>query len=179
MRRINLFLVIGILVTFVLHALMGSFKLLGAEANTMTVMARICITLVGAHVVLTTVLTVQTLLTIHRSGKGYFKKNLMFWARRISGFALLIPLVMHVLIFRGTGDEAYRLVFFHSGRMISQLLMAATLALHVLINIKPLFTGLGAKHPRILSADVCFVLAVILLLASAAFCVYYLRWMAH
>lgn len=179
MRRLNTFLVIGILLTFLVHAVMSSFRLLGAAVSTATAAAWLCIGLVSVHVVLTTILTVRTLVTIHRSGKGFFKDNWLFWARRISGFALLIPLVMHLLIFRGTGEEAYRLVFFHSGRLISQILLIACLALHILTNLRPMLIGLGIKHPRILSADVCFVLSVVLLLACIAFCVYYLRWMAY
>ena len=84
---------------------------------------------------------------------------------------------MHLLIFSGTGDEAYRLVFFHSGRLISQILLIAALALHILTNIRPALIGLGIKAGRLLSADICFVLSAVLLLCCCAFCVYYLRWM--
>ena len=179
MRRFNLLLVIGILLTFLLHAVMSSFRLLGADANTMTWAAWLCVGLVSLHVAVTAILTVRTLRAIHQSGKSYFRENTLFWARRISGFALLIPLVMHILIFPGTGEEAYRLVLFHSGRFLSQLLMVVCLALHVLTNLRPMFIGLGVRHPKLLSADGCLVLSVVLLLACTAFCVYYLRWMAY
>lgn len=178
MRRINVFIVIAIMAAFIFHAVSGSIRLFGADAGSPRTFASICITLVGIHIVITTILTLRTLLTIKKSGKGYFRENLLFWARRISGFALLIPLVMHVLIFSNAGEEAFRLVFFHSGRLISQILMVAALALHTLTNIHPLLIGLGAKHHRVLSADLLFIISVFLFFCCGAFCVYYLRWMA-
>ena len=178
MRRINIFVVTGIMIAFVFHAISGSIRLFGADAGSPLISAWICMFLVGVHVIITAILTVRTLLTIKKSGKGYFRENLLFWARRISGFALLIPLVMHLFVFSGTGDEAYRLVFFHSGRLISQILMVVALGLHILTNVHPLLIGLGVKHHGVLSADSLFVLTVFLLFCCGAFCVYYLRWMA-
>lgn len=178
MRRINIFVVIGIIAAFIFHAVSGSMRLFGADAGSPQISAWICITLVAIHVIITAVLTAKTLISIKKSGKSYFRENLLFWARRISGFALLIPLVMHVMIFSGIGDEAYRLVFFHSGRLISQILMVVALGLHILTNVHPLLIGLGVKHHGVLSADSLFVLTVFLLFCCGAFCVYYLRWMA-
>ena len=103
----------------------------------------------------------------------------MFWARRISGFAIIIPLVMHVVIFTGTTNgEMYRLVVFDIGRLISQLLFAATLLLHLVINLNPLLMGMGVRQHKGLSGDLCFVLSVVLLLASVGFLIYYFRWVS-
>ena len=179
MRRINIFVVTGIMIAFVFHAISGSIRLFGADAGSPLISAWICMFLVGVHVIITAILTVRTLLTIKKSGKGYFRENLLFWARRISGFALLIPLVMHLFVFSGTGDEAYRLVLFNSGRLISQILLAAVLAFHILTNIHPFLVGIGVKEHKIISADMLFVVSVFLLFCCGAFCVYYLRWMAY
>ena len=176
MRRVNTFLVIGIILSFLFHSISGSIRLFGADAGSPKLTARLCIALVAVHVIITLILTVKTIISIRKSGKSYFKENKLFWTRRISGFALLIPLVMHLLIFKGTGDEAYRLVYFHSGRLISQLLLAACLALHVITNIRPMLIGMGLKERGLLSADICFVLSVVLLFCCCAFCIYFLRW---
>lgn len=178
MRRINTFVIIGIMITFIFHAVSGSIRLFGADAGSPLTSAWICLALVVIHIIITIILTAKTLISIKKSGKGYFRENLLFWARRISGFALLIPLVMHLFIFSGTGDEAYRLVLFNSGRLISQILLAAALALHILTNIHPLLIGMGIKHHKVISADMLFVVSVFLLFCCCAFCVYYLRWMA-
>lgn len=177
MRRVNIFLVIGIILSFLFHSLSGSIRLFGADAGSPKITAYICLAFAGLHFIITTILTVRTLTAIHKSGKSYFRENKLFWTRRITGFVLIIPLLMHLLIFSGTGDEAYRLVFFHSGRLISQILLIAALALHILTNIRPALIGLGIKAGRLLSADICFVLSAVLLLCCCAFCVYYLRWM--
>ncbi len=177
MRRLNTFLVIGIILSFLFHAVSGSIRLFGADAGSPKTAAMLCIALVVLHVVITAVLTAKTLKAMRKSGKGYFRENKLFWTRRISGAALLIPLVMHLLVFSGTGGETYRLVFFHSGRLTAQILLIACLALHLLTNIRPLLIGMGVRSRSLLSADICFVLSVVLLLCCCAFCVYYIRWM--
>ena len=179
MRRLNTFLVIGIILSFLFHAVSGSIRLFGADAGYPKTAAMLCIALVVLHVVITAVLTAKTLKAMRKSGKGYFRENKLFWTRRISGAALLIPLVMHLLVFSGTGDEAYRLVLFNSGRLISQILLAAVLAFHILTNIHPFLVGIGVKEHKIISADMLFVVSVFLLFCCGAFCVYYLRWMAY
>ena len=178
MRRLNLFLVVGMLVTFLAHAVMGALQLSGANANTLKPLAWVCVGLTAAHIVVSAVLTVQTLYACKKSGTGYFRNNRMFWAKRITGLTIVIPLVMHLMIFHSAGEDAFRLQVFTAGRMISQILLVVTIALHVLINIKPLLTGFGVKEHRMFAGDIIFVLSIILLLLAAAFAVYYLRWTA-
>ena len=178
LRMINFFAVAGILVSFLIHSISGSVRLFGAQGISPKISARICMLFVVVHVIVSAILTVKTVKTIRKSGKSYFGENKLFWARRISGFALLIPLVMHLLIFRGTGDDAYRLVFFDTGRLISQILLVACLALHIILNIRPLFIGVGVKRRGAIAADIGLVLAVLLLLCCCAFCFYWLRWVA-
>lgn len=178
MRKLNLFLVVGMLVTFLAHAVMGALQLSGANTNTLKPLAWVCVGLITAHIVVSAGLTIQTLYACKKSGTGYFRNNLMFWAKRITGLAIVIPLVMHLMIFHSESGDAFRLQVFTSGRMISQILFVAAIALHVLLNIKPLLTGFGVKENRAFSGDIIFVLSVVLLLLAAAFVVYYLRWTA-
>lgn len=178
MRKLNLFIVVGMLVTFLVHAVMGALQLSGANANTLKSLAWVCVGLITAHIVVSVVLTIQTLYACKKSGTGYFRNNLMFWAKRITGFTIVIPLVMHLMIFHSESGDAFRLQVFTSGRMISQILLVVTIALHVMINIKPLLTGFGVKENRAFAGDIIFVLSVVLLLLAAAFVVYYLRWTA-
>lgn len=178
MRKLNMFLVVGMLVTFLAHAVMGALQLSGANTNTLKPLAWVCVGLMTAHIVVSAGLTIQTLYACKKSGTGYFRNNLMFWAKRITGLAIVIPLVMHLMIFHSESGDAFRLQVFTSGRMISQILFVAAIALHVLLNIKPLLTGFGVKENRAFSGDIIFVLSVVLLLLAAAFVVYYLRWTA-
>ena len=95
MRKLNIIVIVGILLTVLCHILIGSFMLLGADNTIPKVLSRTALTLTGIHAVISSVLTVKTLRIRKKAGAGYFKENLMFWARRISGFAIIIPLVMH------------------------------------------------------------------------------------
>ena len=178
MRKLNMFLVIGILVTFILHGVGGALRLAGASAGTMTAAAWCCVGLITAHVIVTVILTVQTLQARRRSGAGYFRENKLFWARRISGLVILIPLIMHLTIFRTGSGAAFRLTVFTTGKLISQILLVLAIALHVLTNIKPALISFGVRDTKAFRVDLLFILSVILLLFGAAFVVYYLRWMA-
>lgn len=179
MRRLNLCLVFGMLVTFLIHGIFGALQIAGADADALKTVAWICLAFVAAHIAVTTVLTVRTLRARRLSGAGYFKDNLLFWIRRISGFSILIPLVMHLLIFRAGNAEAYRLQVFTVGRMLSQILLVATIALHVLTNIKPVMIALGLKGRRAYALDAMLILSILLLLFAVAFAIYYVRWAAN
>ena len=170
--------VIGMFATFLLHAVMGSVRLLGGNADSMKAVARICIVFVFVHVVLTGVMTVRTLIACKRSGTGYFRQNKLFWARRISGLAILIPLVMHLFIFTNASADNVRLGVFTTGRMISQVLLVLTIALHIITNAKPALITLGIRNLRKFTFDILFIISVLMLFFAAAFVVYYFRWMA-
>lgn len=178
MRRFNMFLVAGMLLTFLLHAIMGSLQLVGAGSGAMKTVAWVLVGFITAHVIVTTILTVQSLHARRLSGAGYFKDNALFWARRISGFLIIIPLIMHLAIFNASNAEVYRLQEFTTGRMISQILLVAAIALHVLTNVKPALISYGVKGEKRVAADVWVILSVLLLLFTLAFVIYYLRWIA-
>ena len=178
MRKLNMFLVSGMLVTFLIHSIMGSLQLAGANADAMKNVAWVMVGFISAHVIVTSVLTFQSLKARKLSGAGYFKDNLLFWTRRISGFAVIIPLILHLVIFRASNAEVYRLQVFTAGRMISQILLVAAIALHVLTNIRPALISFGVKGTRPVAVDIIFILSVLLILFAAAFVIYYLRWAA-
>ena len=70
-----MFLVIGMLLTFIAHAVMGAFKLFGTNADALKPVAWICFCFIIAHVIVTSVLTYQSLYARKKSGAGYFKEN--------------------------------------------------------------------------------------------------------
>ena len=179
MRRLNLVLIAGMLCGFLAHAIMGALQLAGADADTLKNVGWVTIGLVCAHIAVTMILMAQTLYARYRSGVGYFKGNGMFWARRISGFAIIIPLIMHLVIFDASGSGAYRLQVFTAGRMISQVLLVAAIALHVFINLRPALISVGVSGHKAIRTDLLVILSVLLLLFAIAFLVYYLRWMAY
>ncbi len=172
-----MYLIIGMMITFIVHGVMGSMKLMGADADALKPIAFLCLVFICLHIIVTCALTFETLRARKLSGAGYFKENLIFHARRISGFTTLIPLVMHLFIFSGTNNNgAFRLVEFTSGRLASQIILVAAAAFHVLTNIEPVMISFGVKSTKAFSHDAMFVISVILLLFCTAFAVYYFRW---
>ena len=178
MRKANMAAVAGMLVTFLLHGIFGSIRLLGGSADTLKIVARVCVGFVMVHVILTGIMTAQTLIAWRKSGTGYFRQNKLFWARRISGFAIIIPLIMHIVIFSPSNKDVIRLSVFTTGRLISQVLLVLSIALHVITNVKPALITLGIRNLKKFAFDILFVLSVLMLFFAIAFLIYYLRWIA-
>ena len=63
MRKLNIIVIVGILLTVLCHILIGSFMLLGADNTIPEVLSRTALTLTGIHAVISSVLTVKTLKT--------------------------------------------------------------------------------------------------------------------
>lgn len=176
LRKLNVFTVLGMLLCFAAHGIMGSLKLMGADTSALKAAAWAGLCFIAAHIVITSILTEQTLYALKRSGAGYFRNNLLFWARRISGFAIVIPLAVHLFIFRSGDTSAFRLQPFTSPVLVFHILMIVTIAFHVITNIRPLLISLGVKDRKAFSADMLFIISVLMLIFTAAFSVYYMRW---
>ncbi len=179
MRKQNAVLSMVILALFLFHAIVGAFQLTGLIPGGMRIMkiaAWVLAVLIAVHFVIGSKLTADTLKAQKKAGTAYLKENRLFWTRRVSGFAIMIFIVFHILIFLGSNDGAYRLNLFEGAQLISQILLVISAAVHVVTNIKPLMIALGAKSYRVFLTDVLFVLSVLLLFMGFAFVVYYLRW---
>lgn len=176
MRKWNGVITALVLVLFMIHGIMGSFQLMGAASTAMKGAAWAAVVLVLIHAAISTKLTIDTLRTVRKTGAPYIRQNLLFWARRLSGFVLLILLVFHMTAFADRGGAAYRLKPFNTGRLVTQLLMAAVLAVHLISNIKPALITFGIKGLRKKTGHLLFALSVLLLFMTAALIIYYIRW---
>ena len=143
MRKLNTILSVLLLVIFLLHGIMGSFMLLGIGSNAGKILAWVGVAVLAVHAGIGIILTVQTLRVEKNSPNHYRKQNAMFWARRASGFAILILMFFHIGLFGGVQDGAYILFPFTTVKLIAQLLLIASLAVHLMINIRPLLVSLG------------------------------------
>ena len=154
------------------------FGMIGGGSQQMTVLSYLLTGLVLAHVVIGFVLTGRTLKARRRAGRGYFKENRLFWIRRISGFALMLFIIVHMLQFMNiSAGQGVRLQLFDGPALAGQLLLAVCLLVHLLSNITPLTLALGLSDRADTKTDVMIVLAVLLFLAGAGFIIYYLRWL--
>lgn len=180
MRKINTAVTIIIMILFLVHAIAGIFQLTDISpggAAWLSIVSWALVVAIAAHIVMATVLTVQTLKGAKKAGKFYAKENRLFLTRRVSGFAVLIFIVCHVVIFMGkSGGGVFRLHNFGAAELTLAILLVITLALHVITNINPLFISFGIRGGKLYVRDVFYILAIILLLAAIAFLIYYLRW---
>ena len=85
-------------------------------------------------------------------------------------------ILFHVTAFSSPSDAGYRLKWFDTGRLISQILLTASIAIHVISNVKPALITFGVRRARRYEGDILFVITVLLIFMAAAFVVYYLRW---
>lgn len=169
-----------ILVLFLIHGIAGGFQLMGiipGGSNVLSVFAYILMGVITVHMVISLWLTGKSLSAMKRSGVSYGRENFLFWARRISGLAVMIFVFFHLAIFNVNSDGAYRLTEFDTLKLLTQILMVISLLIHVLTNIKPLWIGLGLKPGfKEYLKDILFVLSIVLLFMGIAFVIYYIRW---
>lgn len=179
MRRVNAWLGVAIIVLFLVHGIAGGYQLAGilpGGNQVLTVLAWVLVALVVAHVVIGTILTVQSVRASRVGGKVYAKENAAFIVRRVSGFAILIFLVAHVVIFYGDySSGSYRLSLFEGPQLVLSICLVVSLAVHILSNIKPLFIGLGVNQ-KSRRTDLVIILAVVLVFCAVMFAVYFYRW---
>ena len=179
MRKINAFVSALILLLFLIHGITGAFQLTGimqGGSGVRTVLSWVMTGLVLIHVVIGIVLTVQTLRSLKRSGASYFRENTEFWIRRISGFAMMLLIIFHVIVFTGESGEAFRLTAFGWLQLAAHFLLLLAILVHISVNIKPLLISFGIGGGRIYIKDILLVLSVILAVCAAAFIIYYIRW---
>lgn len=179
LRRINAWLGAAIIVLFLVHGIAGGYQLAGilpGGNQVLTVLAWVLVALVAAHVAIGTVLTVRSVRASRAAGKLYAKENAAFIVRRVSGFAILVFLVAHVILFYGDySSGSYRLNLFEGPQLVLSICLVISLAVHILSNVRPLFIGLGADQ-KSRRNDLIVILAVVLVFCAVMFAVYYYRW---
>ena len=175
MRRVNAILSMIILVLFLIHGVLGAFNLMGSNV-TSKVLAWVMTGLIGLHAVIGVILTIQTLSAQKKAGVSYRKENRIFWARRISGYVIMILIFFHITAF--TLSSTGTLPEFHLFRLLTQLLLVIAIAFHVLSNVKPMLIALGIKKLKPKAGDLLFWISLLWLVMAVGFVIYYLRWNA-
>lgn len=178
-RKCNAVISLAIIVLLLVHAITGAFKMMGfisGAGGVSRVLTWIMAGLVCVHALIGIKLTWDTIRSGRMSGVTYAGENKVFWARRVSGFAIMVFVIYHVMIFAGKGGETFRLNAFGNPQLVGSILLVASVLVHILTNIRPLMIALGAGRLRKLLLDILFAMAIVLLFCAAAFVVYYLRW---
>ena len=176
MRKANAVITAVMMLLFVIHGVMGAFQLIGVGGIWHKVIARTAAGLCIIHAVIGVKLTVDTIRASKKAGVSYFRENRIFWARRISGFAVLVMLFFHIGAFTTYVDSAVRLLPFGGARLAAQIALVICIAVHIITNVKPMLISFGIKSLKAYAADILFVVSILLLFMAAAFVIYFLRW---
>ena len=176
MRKWNAVLTALILALFLVHAILGSFQLLGVGDTVAKAAAWAAAGLIMVHAGISVKLTADTLRVRRKTGVAYFRENTLFWARRLSGFTVMLLLFFHITAFGRTVNGVYRLQWFDTAKLTTQLLLVVCTAVHVITNVKPALISFGIRSWKPRAGDILFVLSVLLLFMAAALIVYFLRW---
>ena len=176
MRRIHTLVAAALTAVVLLHALCGSFLLIGTSRRPMVFLAWLAAALLGLHVTLSLVLTGQMWRSLRGRTCRYVRLNRDFWLRRISGLAVLVLLVFHIGMFGVTEDGTYFLLPFTAVRLAGHLLFMAAIAWHIAMNLKPLCLALGCPGLDWQSRRAGLVLLVFCGFAVLAAIIYFVRW---
>ena len=176
MRKVNAVLSAVILALCLIHGVLGAFRLLGGDNDVAKGLAWAAVVLIVIHAYIGIRLTAQTVRVWKATGVPYFRQNALFWARRISGFALMILLGLHVTAFGHTTAQGFRLQMFDRMKLMTQILLVLSMAVHVISNVRPMMIGLGIRSLKEHAGEILAVLSVLLFFMAAALVVYYLRW---
>jgi succinate dehydrogenase/fumarate reductase cytochrome b subunit len=178
-RKINAVVSVGIIGLFLIHGIAGGFQMMGfipGGQAWMEALAWMMVVLVVVHMVIGLWLTVLTIQISKRAKACYVRENLLFWIRRVSGFAVMLLVFWHFALFAQTGEGVFRLANFGTPEMIGQLLLVLALAVHLLCNIRPLSVALGLYGGKGYGRDLLLIFSVVLAFLALAFVVYDLRW---
>ena len=178
MRKLNAIVSLVLIILFLIHTIAGSFqlmKIIPGGNEVMKNLSYLLLFLIGVHIIIGTKLTIDSVKICRKSGKFYFRENAVFWIRRITGFAMIMLIICHVLLFTSNG-EVFRLNDFNEVQLVFSILLVFTLLVHMLTNIRPLLISFGISGFRLYIKDILLVLAIISLFGAFAFVIYYLRW---
>ena len=178
MRKLNTIISLFLIILFLIHTIAGSFqmmKIIPGGNELMKDLSYFMLFLIGMHIVIGIKLTLDSVKVGIKSGKFYFRENAVFWIRRITGFAMIMLIICHVLLFTSNG-EIFRLNDFNEVQLVFSILLVFTLLIHILANIRPLLISFGISGFRLYIKDILLVLAIISLFGAFAFVIYYLRW---
>ena len=178
MRKLNTIVSLFLIILFLIHTIAGSFqlmKIIPGGNELMKDLSYFMLFLIGVHVIIGIKLTLDSVKVGIKSGKFYFRENAVFWIRRITGFAMIMLIICHVLLFTSNG-EIFRLNDFNEVQLVFSILLVFTLLIHILANIRPLLISFGISGFRLYIKDILLILAIISLFGAFAFVIYYLRW---
>lgn len=175
-RLANAVVAVAMVVLLAVHGVGNALQLVGIGTPTQVVLGWALLVIACLHVLFGIVLTAETLRAQKSAGVSYPGLNKRFWVARISGLAIAVFVIAHVIQFMQVGDGPVRLAYFGSMQLACQILLVVSVVVHVAANAKPLMISLGVPRPGGRALDLALVVSAIMLIAGIAFVVYFCRW---
>lgn len=176
MRKWNNRIALLILILFLLHGLIGSLVLLGVSTVTFYFIPLLLFICVIIHTILSIISTVHTIKCCSKGGKWYLKENASFWAKRISGIAILFLLIFHIQAYTTSVNGVYFFKEFTLIGLISQLLFIFAIFLHLLLSLKSLLIAKGVLKWKERKIDLTLILSIFTVFFTIAIITYYINW---
>lgn len=179
MRKCNSIIAISIIILLLVHLFMGGFimmDIIQVAPVWKKVLSYTMATLLVMHIIIGIILTFKSINNTKKSRANYIKLNLKFWVVRISGFAIIILAIYHILFFINKGGEVIRLKLFGEFQLIASILFVVALLAHIIPNVRSMVISFGISNLRKFIRDIGIILLLALIFGLLAFIVYYFRW---
>lgn len=176
MRKWNNILAQMIIIIFLLHALMGSFTLLGLSNISFKFLSWFLFAIVIVHGVLGILSTVKAVKSGKSNGKWYLRQNGAYWTKRFSGIAILILLFFHISTYTTMVGNKFYLKEFTCGRMIAQLLLILSIFIHLAVSIRSMLIAKGVVKFKERTVDWMMILSLLMLFFAIAVILYFMQW---
>jgi hypothetical protein len=84
--------------------------------------------------------------------------------------------LFHIGVFGRVQDGVYILFPFTTVRLLTQLLLVASVFVHLLLNLRPLLVSLGIVRDKEQRGDLYLILSILVLFAAGSIILYYIGW---
>ncbi|WP_080461149.1 pilus assembly protein PilX [Methanobrevibacter arboriphilus] len=176
-RKINAIISVLLILIILIHGIAGSTVLLGISYFSFKWLAWIGIFLLIIHIFIGIKFTINSIAISNSHIKNYFRKNILFWIRRITGFGLIVLIFFHLGIYGQVIDGTYVVFKFTTINMISQMLLIIFLFIHICSNINPLLISLGISNGFERKRKIFLILSSITLFLIMSILLYYISWL--
>ena len=176
MRKWNGRLAKLIIVLLLLHAMIGSFALMGLSVVYINPLAYLLAAAVMLHAALGGAATVSSLRSGARGAKWYLRQNSVFWIKRVTGIAILLMAFYHFSVYTGVENGEFVLKEFTAFRMATQIVFVLVIFIHIFVSVKGMLVAGGVVKFRERMWDWILVLSIFMLFFCVAIVTYYITW---
>ena len=146
MRKFNTVIVLLIMLLFIDHITFGSLHFLGTKFGIAAPFAMTMMILVLIHAAVSIIITIRAEVAGFKTKARYNKENRQFWLRRVSGMAILVLAIAHVVLMQKGSDGVPKISRMPKVFNLLLPLLLLSVGVHISQNIRPLLISMGVKN---------------------------------